>query len=96
MVASLTNSKGLVFLVAFLPQFVDPARGNVALQLALLGSVMKITALVVEGTVAIGAGVIGEFLAQRPAFLRWQRRGTDFVMILLGMRLVLLRDDRAR
>jgi threonine/homoserine/homoserine lactone efflux protein len=95
-VASLTNPKGLIFLLAFLPQFVDPARGHVALQLLLLGGIMKLTALVTEGSVALAAGAIGDLLAQRPGFIRWQQRGTGLVMILLGVRLVLMREAKGR
>ena len=95
-IASLTNPKGLIFLLAFLPQFVDPAGGHVALQLLLLGGIMKVTALVVEGSVALAAGAVGDFLAQRPGVIRWQQRGTGLVMILLGMRLVVMRGPKAR
>jgi len=54
LIASLTNPKGLIFLLAFLPQFVDPALGHVTLQLLLLGGLIKVTALIAEGSIALG------------------------------------------
>lgn len=46
-VASLVNPKGHAFMLAFLPQFVDPSIGSVALQFVILGLVMRVVALVV-------------------------------------------------
>ncbi|WP_245472628.1 LysE family translocator [Mesorhizobium sp. M7A.F.Ca.MR.148.00.0.0] len=41
MIANLSNPWPLMFMVAFLPQFVDPHRGSVTLQLVLLGATQK-------------------------------------------------------
>jgi threonine/homoserine/homoserine lactone efflux protein len=94
-IASLTNPKGLIFLLAFLPQFVDPARGSVTLQLLLLGGTMKAVALCIEGSVALASGVVGRWLAQRPWWAVWQERIAAAVMIGLGLRLALMRDARS-
>jgi threonine/homoserine/homoserine lactone efflux protein len=95
-IASLTNPKGLAFLLAFLPQFVDPARGSVTLQLLILGGAMKLAALLVEGSVALASGRVGSWLAARPRFLAWQERLTGCVMLALGLRLALTQDPRPR
>lgn len=55
LVASLNNPKGLIFMLAFLAQFVDPSAGSVARQMLILGVAMKLIAFAVEGTVAMVA-----------------------------------------
>jgi threonine/homoserine/homoserine lactone efflux protein len=95
-VASLTNPKGLIFLLAFLPQFVDPSRGHVTLQLLVLGLVMKLAALLVEGSIALASGAVGSWLGTHPRFVQWQLRGSGVIMILLGLRLLATREARAR
>ncbi|MGK6312691.1 LysE family translocator [Neorhizobium sp. DT-125] len=92
---NLTNPKALVFLFAFLPQFVDPAAGwPVAAQLLLLGAVAKLTNFVILTTVALGAGTFGGWLARRPGLVTWQKRFAGIVMIGLGLRLAIAGDAR--
>jgi len=92
---NLTNPKSLVFLFAFLPQFVDPANGwPVAVQLLLLGAVAKLTNFVILTTVALGAGTFGGWLARRPGLIAWQKRFAGIVMIGLGLRLAIGGDAR--
>ena len=93
---NLTNPKALVFLFAFLPQFVDPANGwPVAVQLLLLGAVTKLSNFAVLSTVALGAGTIGRWLARRPALIAWQERFAGVVMVGLGLRLAVSGDVRS-
>ena len=51
-----TNPKSVVFFVAILPQFVDYPAGNIPFQLALLGAVFLMIALVSDSLWAIAAG----------------------------------------
>ncbi|MGK3113407.1 LysE family translocator [Candidatus Pantoea formicae] len=87
---SLTNPKSLLFMFAFLPQFVDPAQGPIWLQLLILGTIQKLTGVTSLGAVAIAAGSIGQWMARHPAVLIWQERFTGLIMILLGARLLLV------
>jgi threonine/homoserine/homoserine lactone efflux protein len=86
---NLTNPKPLLFMFAFLPQFVDPAAGPVWLQLLVLGTIQKLAGVFSLGAVALAAGTVGGWLARRPLFLVWQKRFTGAVMIALGLRLLL-------
>jgi threonine/homoserine/homoserine lactone efflux protein len=85
---SLTNPKSLLFMFAFLPQFVDPAAGPVWLQLLVLGTIQKVVGIFTMGGVALAAGSLGAWLARRPKFLVWQKRFSGMVMIGLGIRLL--------
>ena len=85
---SLTNPKSLLFMFAFLPQFVDAAAGPVWLQLLVLGSVQKLAGILSLGSVAVASGTVGEWLNRWPGLLAWQERFTGLVMIGLGMRLL--------
>ena len=52
----LTNPKTIVFFAALLPQFVDPDRGRVWLQMLVLGVIFAVVAVLSDGTFAIIAG----------------------------------------
>lgn len=86
---SLTNPKSLLFMFAFLPQFVNPAVGPIWLQLLILGTIQKLTGIVSLGSVAFASGTFGAWLGKHPGFLKWQERFTGLVMIGLGLKMLL-------
>jgi threonine/homoserine/homoserine lactone efflux protein len=94
LINNLTNPKALLFMFAFLPQFVSPDRGSVAAQLLVLGLTQKATGLVVQGSVALASGAVGGWLARKPGVLVWQERFAGLVMVGLGLRLLLAGDGR--
>ena len=57
-----TNPKGIIFMVAVLPQFIDPARGAVGAQALSLGVVFVALAIVVNCLCAILASTLGGWL----------------------------------
>jgi threonine/homoserine/homoserine lactone efflux protein len=94
MISNLINPKPLAFMLAFLPQFVDPSRGSVAVQLLLLGATQKVSGLLVQGSVALASGAVGGWLARRSGFVVWQERFAGAVMVALGLRLLFAGDGR--
>ncbi|WP_201861071.1 LysE family translocator [Microvirga soli] len=96
MINNLTNPKAMVFMLAFLPQFVDPtSTWPVTAQLLFLGAVQKISGFFVLGGVALGTGTIGDWLARRPGLIAWQERFAGIIMVGLGLRLALGGDASA-
>jgi threonine/homoserine/homoserine lactone efflux protein len=61
-IMNLTNPKVSIFFLAFLPQFADPARGPISLQILLLGGVFILATIVVFGSIAFLAGTLGHWL----------------------------------
>ena len=61
------NPKLALFLLAFLPQFVDPAAGPVWLQTLILGSVFSACAAVGDSLIALAAAGAGSGLRRRLA-----------------------------
>ena len=89
MLVNLLNPKVILFILAFLPQFVDPAR-PVLPQFLLLGLVFALGGLVVNGVVALSAGGLGQRLAGSASLSRWLGRSGAAIFTGIALRLALL------
>ncbi len=78
------NPKTALFFLAFLPQFVDPARGAVALQALLLGLLFVGLAVVSDGVYALAAGSIGGRWRSSARYRRTMSRTQGGVYVGLG------------
>ena len=83
-VVNLLNPHTALFFFAFLPQFVDPARGAVALQIVALGLLFIAMAAMTDSVWAITAGTAGDWIKRNPRFTRAQRYVTGGALIGLG------------
>ena len=81
---NLLNPKVFVFMLAFIPLFVDP-QGNITLQLFILAVTMKVCGLVVNSTYAVISGTASRALQFRPRVLRYQKIFAGCVVVLLGV-----------
>lgn len=90
MISNLLNPKSMTFMLAFLPQFVDPASGPVTAQLLLLGGAQKACGVVVLGTVALTSSAAGAHFLRYPRLCVRQARLAGCVMLALGLRLALV------
>lgn len=88
MLMNLTNPKILIFFLAFLPQFADPANGSVAFQILVLGAVFVASTLLVFGAIAVFSGTFGAMLLGSARAQRWLDRAAAVVFLGLAVRLV--------
>jgi threonine/homoserine/homoserine lactone efflux protein len=79
------NPKVALFFLAFLPQFVDPAKGAVALQIILLGLIFDTSGTSWNIIVASIAGRASYMLKKRPGFSRLQKVLPGMILIALGV-----------
>lgn len=89
LVVGATNPKSVVFFVAVLPQFVDYASGAIPFQLALLGVVFLLIALVSDSLWAIAAGSARQWFARSPRRISAMEATGGALMIGLGGTLAL-------
>jgi len=87
LVMNLTNPKVLVFFLAFLPQFADPARGSVAPQIGAFGAVFMLATLLVFGAIACFSGAFGTLLQRSARAQWWLNRLAGVVFLGMAVRL---------
>ena len=79
------NPKTALFFLAFLPQFVDPDKGHVGLQAAILGLVWVVIATVCDAVWALGSGSLVGLLRTSARARRIERRASGGILIGLGV-----------
>jgi threonine/homoserine/homoserine lactone efflux protein len=84
-IVNLLNPKTALFFLAFLPQFVDPARGSVPFQIAFLGLLFTLMGLTSDGLYALVAGTAGLWVKRQSRYWDWERYVTGGVFIGLGL-----------
>src|SRR3954447_23693665 len=83
-VVNILNPKTALFFYAFLPQFLEPDRGSVALQALVLGVLFVAIALVSDSMWALASGSAAGWLRGRPLMVRVERWVTGTVLVGLG------------
>lgn len=86
-IMNITNPKVSIFFLAFLPQFADPSRGSVALQIICLGGLFILATILVFGAVAISAGRLRNWLMRSARTQLWINRLAAAVFVGLALRL---------
>ncbi|WP_313330547.1 LysE family translocator [Comamonas sp.] len=86
-VMNLTNPKVLIFFLAFLPQFADPAVGPVGPQIFVFGAVFILAAFLVFGAIALFSGAFGNLLLRSPRAQFWLNKITAVVFVGLAVKL---------
>lgn len=93
---NLLNPKVLLFMIAFLPQFADPGRGSVTLQLLFLAVYSKSAGLVTGSFICYGASRIRLWFERNAWFAKVQEGVLGCVMIGIGVSIIGSRETASR
>jgi threonine/homoserine/homoserine lactone efflux protein len=80
-----TNPKGIIIFTAVLPQFIDRARGHPTLQLASLGAICILIALLSDGIWALASGTARHWLGRSQRRLERLSAAGGAMLIGLGV-----------
>jgi threonine/homoserine/homoserine lactone efflux protein len=84
-IVNILNPKTALFFFAFLPQFVNPARGHVPVQIFLLGMVMISIGLASDTVWALSAGTVAQVFRRNARWMRTERYVSGGILISLGV-----------
>ncbi len=96
LVVNVLNPKTALFFLAFLPQFVDPARGSVATQTLILGCLLALLGLTNDVVYALAAGSAGAWLKGSGRFRAIERWVSGTVYVGLGLTTAFAGTDSRR
>ena len=88
LVVNLTNPKVILFILAFVPQFVDPSRA-VLPQFLIFGAMIAGFGFFINAAVGVLAGGIGQQMARNPRIEKTLRWITATIFGALALRLIL-------
>ena len=89
-VVNLTNPKVILFVLAFIPQFVAPQAGPVLVQFLIFGAVLSLGGFVINALVGLFAGQAGQRLFASPRVALWLGRVSGGIFAALALRLAIL------
>mmetsp|Transcript_18245 Transcript_18245/g.28780 ORF Transcript_18245/g.28780 Transcript_18245/m.28780 type:complete len:204 (+) Transcript_18245:827-1438(+) len=71
LIVNLTNPKVILFVLAFVPQFVVPEAGSVLVQFLIFGALLAFGGFIINGVVGVFASGAGQRLARGSRVLDW-------------------------
>ncbi|MGJ8628847.1 MAG: LysE family translocator [Sulfitobacter sp.] len=86
-VVNLTNPKVILFVLAFVPQFVKPEAGSILAQFLVFGTVLGLGGFIINGAVGVFASSIGRRMVRGGRMLGWITSG---IFVALAARLAVL------
>ncbi|MEM8809130.1 MAG: LysE family translocator [Cyanobacteria bacterium P01_G01_bin.38] len=89
MLTSMLNPKGILFFMAFLPQFMSAGSLAIPLQMLLLGLTFTLLCLIIYGLIGTLTGTVGNRLVQRPNVAGFMKWFSGSVLVGLGLRMAL-------
>lgn len=90
--SNLLNPKVALFVLAFVPQFVQAGTGtsSALVQMLLLGAIFSVLTIIAYGLLGAAAGSVNRWLAAHPGYLRGVNRGSAGLFVMSGAGVLLL------
>lgn len=87
---NLSNPKVILFVLAFLPQFISAEAGSILGQFLLLGAIISLGGFLVNASAGVMAGRLGRALSAGTGLSVWLERITGGIFAALAVRLALI------
>lgn len=94
LLSNVLNPKPGLFVVAFIPQFVAPARGPVALQMLAYGAIFAVLTAVIFTLLGSFAAQLSTWLARRPRAVAATNVGAGLTFVAAGLSVLALEPRR--
>lgn len=95
MVVNVLNPKCALFFFAFLPQFINPATGNVTGQVLFFGLLFTLLAFMTDGFYALLAGRMGKYLKGNSYYLKLEAYISGIIYIFLGLLTLMMQPSHS-
>lgn len=90
-IMNVLNPKVALFFLAFIPQFVNPESGSVAMQMIILGLTFIVLTVIIFGLFGYFAGSFGDWILKKPLFSKYMNVASATIFIGLGVKLLTAR-----
>lgn len=92
-ILNVTNPKVSIFFLAFLPQFVDSAKGAIFFQILVLGGLFILTTIVVFGLIAVVSGTLSRIFMTSERLQISLNRIAGIVFVGIALKLALAKQN---
>lgn len=90
--SNVLNPKPGLFVLAFLPQFVDAARGSVQIQMLVYGAIFAVLTALIFTAMGSSASTLSRWLSSRPRVVKGVNVGAGLAFIAAGLSVLTLKQ----